>query len=576
MNVYTGSCSDNNTKINESYYEELGENSFCVLSSILNENDYKAVCYKMICSLQSLTIKIRDYYTVCPRSGGKIKPDNLNGYILCPDYNLICTGEKLCNNIFDCIEKESEEKEDSFNYSDYIIQTTQNSTLYKDDSIINNYLGELENNGTCPYLCIQCDLNKKCIKCAPHYKIYNEEENECHEIIPNCLDYENDNICSKCKSDYSLIKEYNNSIVCISNVLINQKYFYKSEGNNYYIRCNNTIQYCEKCNEETICVECMNNYQIIDDGEKCVDVNLKIYYLDNTDNKYKSCSKYDLMLNCYECEYNCIENFKCLKCIDEYVLVHEKDNAVTCIKESTLSEYKYYKKDENNYYQCDIYNKVENCNSCTLEDKCFSCKEGYDIVNENKLCLLSSDILAKKYYRDNDNYYYPCSNTLTYCSNCESKIKCITCINSNYVIEENDKCIDKALVEKNYYYLNEENNKYVSCSKISGCEKCNSSTQCISCKIGFNFNDNNLCKKTLSKSELTSAQICGIVIGCVGVILIFAFAVLFLSRKSNFSKVKLDTNSSKYEGNKNTDEGYNINKGINKSSDNIVKTEEKK
>ena len=37
-------------------------------------------------------------------------------------------------------------------------------------------------------------------------------------------------------------------------------------------------------------------------------------------------------------------------------------------------------------------------------------------------------------------------------------------------MEENDKCIDKALVEENYYYLNEENNKYVSCSKISGCK----------------------------------------------------------------------------------------------------------
>ena len=172
----------------------------------------------------------------------------------------------------------------------------------------------------------------------------------------------------------------------------------------------------------------MNNYQIIDDGEKCVDVNLKIYYLDNTDKKYKSCSKYDLMPNCCECEYNGIENFKCLKCIDEYVLVHENDNSVTCIMESTLSENKYFKKDENNYYKCDIYNKVENCDSCILEDKCLSCKEGYNIVNENKLCILDSDILAKKYYRDNDNYYYPCSNALTHCSNCESKIKCITCI----------------------------------------------------------------------------------------------------------------------------------------------------
>ena len=174
LNLYTGSCFADNTPIDNSYYEELGDNSFCILSSIINENNYKSVCHKMICSLQSLTIKINNYYIVCPRSGGKIKPDYFNGYILCPDYNLICTGTRLCNNIFDCIKNESEEKENAFNYSDYEIKTTQNSSIYKDDPIIINNPGELEHNGTCPYLCIQCDLNYKCIKCAPHYKIYNE------------------------------------------------------------------------------------------------------------------------------------------------------------------------------------------------------------------------------------------------------------------------------------------------------------------------------------------------------------------------------------------------------------------
>ena len=555
INLYTGSCFDDNTQIDNSYYEELGANSFCILSSIINENNYKAVCHKMICSLQSLTIKINNYYIVCPRSGGKIKPDNFNGYILCPDYNLICTGTKLCNNIFDCIKNESEEKENAFNYSDYEIKTTQNSSLYKDDPIIIDNPGELEHNGTCPYLCIQCDLNYKCIKCAPHYKIYNEEENECHEIVPNCAEYTDDNICSNCKSEYSLVKEYNNTLICISNIIINENYYYKPEGNNYYLRCNNTMKYCEKCSEEKICIQCKNNYELIDDSERCDDINLNIYYKDNTDDKYKSCSKYNLMPNCYECEYNGIDEFTCLKCINEYVLLHEAGNVISCKAESTLiGDTKYFKKDENNYYQCDIYNKVENCDTCNSGNECLSCKDGYDIVNENKLCLSSSDIQSKKYYLDNDNnYYYLCSYSLAHCSTCDNKIKCLTCINNDYVIEINDKCIDKDLVTQNYYYLNEENNKYVSCSEIVGCEKCISATECISCQKGFNFNSDNLCKKESSDSKITSAQICGIVIGCVGLGLIFAVIVLLISKKKRNNTKKLDIISTKYEENKNVD-----------------------
>ena len=498
INLYTGSCFDDNTPIDNSYYEELGDNSFCIFSSIINENNYKSVCHKMICSLQSLTIKINNYYIVCPRSGGKIKPDNFNGYILCPDYNLICTGTRLCNNIFDCIKNESEEKENAFNYSDYEIKTTQNSSLYKDDPIIINNPGELEHNGTCPYLCIQCDLNYKCIKCAPHYKIYNEEENECHEIVPNCAEYTDDNICSNCKSEYSLVKEYNNTLICISNIIINENYYYKPEGNNYYLRCNNTIKYCEKCSEETICTQCMNNFELIDDGEKCDDINLNIYYKDNTDDKYKSCSKYSLMPNCYECEYNGIDEYTCLKCINEYAFVHEAGNAISCKAESTLiGDTKYFKKDANNYYQCDIYNKVENCDTCNSENECLSCKDGYDIVNGNKLCLLKSDIEEKKYYIDSNNYYYLCSKSLTYCSKCDSKTECIEC-NNDYVIEEAGICIDKSLVDEHYYYLNEENNKYESCSKISKCKKCNSATECTLCIEGYNLIEDN--------NELLSCQ----------------------------------------------------------------------
>ena len=65
----------------------------------------------MFCSDKSLTIQINNDYIVCPRDGGKIKLPNYDGYLLCPDYYLICSGTVLCNDIFDCIEKQSELKD---------------------------------------------------------------------------------------------------------------------------------------------------------------------------------------------------------------------------------------------------------------------------------------------------------------------------------------------------------------------------------------------------------------------------------------------------------------------------------
>ena len=178
-NTYIGLCSGESqdafleSKIGEFYSDK----SFCVLSSLIKEADesylkLRAVCYEMICSSLSLTIRIWDNYIVCPKEGGRIEAENFKGYILCPDYNLICTGTEMCNSMFDCIDKESEEKENTFDYSDYNeetgILTTQNSYVYSTQEV--NYGWELSEGGTCPQFCMQCVSNKICIKCAPHYK----------------------------------------------------------------------------------------------------------------------------------------------------------------------------------------------------------------------------------------------------------------------------------------------------------------------------------------------------------------------------------------------------------------------
>ena len=111
--------------------ETNSNNSFCVLSSLINNKNeshnylsktIRAVCYQMYCSEKSLTIQINNDFIICPRNGGKIKAINYDGNLLCPDYNLICSGTVMCNNMFDCIEKKSLIKEVIY---DYEIKTTQ-------------------------------------------------------------------------------------------------------------------------------------------------------------------------------------------------------------------------------------------------------------------------------------------------------------------------------------------------------------------------------------------------------------------------------------------------------------------
>ena len=168
-----GNLSFSNKNFEEILGEKYGPNSFCVLSTILPEektnifgsqtNSHHAVCYPMNCSSKSLTIQIYDQYIVCPREGGKVElSGKYKGYLLCPDYNSICAGTTLCNDMLDCIEKKSLIKEESFNY-DYEINLDEEK-IYKAEDI-----AELGEDGLCPKNCGQCGEGKKCLKCLDGY-----------------------------------------------------------------------------------------------------------------------------------------------------------------------------------------------------------------------------------------------------------------------------------------------------------------------------------------------------------------------------------------------------------------------
>ena len=160
--------------------EKYGENSFCALSSILPETEsnkfssyidsLRAICYPMFCNSKFLTIQVYEKYIVCPREGGKVEINGkYKGYLICPDYNLICTGTKLCNDMFDCVEKESLSKENTFNY-DYEINIDEEK-IYKAEEI-----PELVEDVICPKNCIECEKDK-CLKCLDGYIFVAENKN---------------------------------------------------------------------------------------------------------------------------------------------------------------------------------------------------------------------------------------------------------------------------------------------------------------------------------------------------------------------------------------------------------------
>ena len=118
--------------------------------------------------------------------------DEFGGFFLCPDYNLMCSGTVICNDMFECVEKKSEIKENSYEYNDDIKTSLNIERAEKDvTDEDNNY--ELSEDGICPINCKYCLKNKKCIKCRNGYNLEN-------------------NICIKYKNESNIID--NESIKC--------------------------------------------------------------------------------------------------------------------------------------------------------------------------------------------------------------------------------------------------------------------------------------------------------------------------------------------------------------------------
>jgi len=479
---YDGSCLFQNLKYGDQlkansksynefekiFEESFGNTSFCVYSSILNKENRKQekassflevirpTCYSMNCSDKSLTIQIYNEYIVCPREGGIIKIGGENtlytqyqGYLFCPDYNSICTGKYLCNNIVDCIESESEPKDSIYDYSDYNksafyddVRNNNNTEKYiKSTDIVIGY--ELSENGKCPIDCIQCKENKKCILCRnltgsdPEAFYVGTKENDLNPII-----------CSKSKPEKAYLKIIDN--------------------HTHYFNC---LENCFECKNDTICDKCLPTHKLNNEKDGCI---IRI----------NNCIKYNESNSYIDSETNGggIGYIECSNCdiYHNYFCVNMNKNICKLVEDYTNKSY-YRMEDENNEFSCiqKCNETYPNCLEC-VKNTCKICEPEY-FVNSTGHCQeriphcreYNKNVTINDEKRNGGGIGYP---------------ECDKCDNASnyYCINMTKTSCD--FIENISYYYNEENRDY-SCKKrcnetFAYCLSCNQ-TNCSTCLVEF-------------------------------------------------------------------------------------------
>ena len=527
------------------FAEKIGGNSFCALSSVVNKNNdvgkfkgyVRPTCYPMICSEKSLTIQLDNEYVVCPRKGGMIKIENKEytnfvGYLFCPDYNLICTGEEICNNLFDCIDKESTPKDYTYDYEISKNVTSQITDDIRTEDELKHLTPEEgyelseDEKATCPVNCSQCISNKRCILCR------NFTKTEPHAYYIGVVENsETDSIkCAETKPStgyYNRIK-YNHY---------------------YYFKCTDGCDQCQNANECEICTPThkLQNKKCIERIPNCKKYNESTRFIDIKENNggygYEECENCDNE-NGYYC-YNM--NKKYCNNSDNFnkdIYYKMEDREYSCVGLCGLKYSYCIKCDKNKCFKCDLKHYVNKIN-ITCDERIPNCEtynessiildsdgnEGYSTCSKcksNYHCLASNKSICQYVSQEDIVHYYDygngcidlCENKFPYCEECDGKrctkcltymkkdgtcvtgfphckkydkehanetyVECLECDNANgyYCINMNKTSCDKIDLDRMYYYELEK--KTFPCirkcqDEYQECARCNN-THCIECK----------------------------------------------------------------------------------------------
>ena len=186
------------------------------------------------------------------------------------------------------------------------------------------------------------------------------------------------------------------------------------------------MDFCEKCENDTSCDKCIDNYEYLNNS--CLRI-------------IQNCESYSSIRECKKCSGN---------------FAFDAENKVECIKKEEFNEFYYTKDNGSSYYLCsgEGENHIPNCSKCfynlsnEIKLECHECQNNFYILdNETNKCFLKEKINEKEYYYINQTHMKKCSNNIIHCNECENAEKCIKC-------------------EKDFYFINNETKKCYNINEI--------------------------------------------------------------------------------------------------------------
>ena len=362
-------------------------------------------------------------------------------------------------------------------------------------------------------------FNQNCFKKDVRYDYYYFDENEqyfkkCHI---SCLQCDNGNTClpNKCneKDGYFPIEgSTSNCLQYSENSYIYHPNYYFDKNTKLFKKCHDACATCKEqidvTDDDTQCSSCSNsrNFYPLENTESNTD-NIKCYhkdrdgfYYNNADGLMHKCPE-----KCSKCKYDQISNVEPFK-----VYCTECNNKIGFYQREISSNSLEYLDSAHTYMECYTWRRekllpgsnnlspdlnyvlVENifrkcsdaCTQCTAVETSIydthcqakKCNTGYIYVQNNEdICYKSSEEFPLHFkYHDpilNEDYFKPCYHTCKKCWAAGRKNinNCTSCLDG-YIFHPNDKtnaynCIFDCLTlpNKNYYYLDEDNNDEYIC-----------------------------------------------------------------------------------------------------------------
>ena len=152
IDYYPENCKIGTSTYPSEFGEKIGDSSFCFVSSLIpissnNNVTERSICYEVKCNNydKKIVVNIGDLTVECPTSGGNITNlDGFKGHIICPKYADICDfkDNKMCNEMFDCLNKKVKLDEDSLMYDPNDENFIRVDRIYLSDKnlIFKNYI----------------------------------------------------------------------------------------------------------------------------------------------------------------------------------------------------------------------------------------------------------------------------------------------------------------------------------------------------------------------------------------------------------------------------------------------------